>query len=110
MIIVWPKYKSSSIQWRGVIHSYLTNHVHSDVSRLCIEYLLPPPGRSCSDTCMTIDFPLGHISRNDYHLNTCPIAPGLCFICSKHIDAPNDKCKKSWVHWLYTFTPSTKIE
>lgn len=99
MIIVWPKFKRSRTPWRDTIHSYLTVHMSPDVSRLCIEYMLPPAEKSCADSCGTVDILLGQAMPGHYHLRTCPIAPEMCYSCAKCIHVRNYKCKNRVYHW-----------
>lgn len=71
--------------------------------------MLPPAGRSCSDTCTMVELQFGYVFRGDYHLVTCPISPGMCYKCDKYLFEYNDKCMNATYH-EYAFNWSGKYE
>lgn len=98
MFVFWPKSSNIHKPWRDTISILLTENIDPDASRLCIEYLLPPAGKSCTETCGTVEMYVLQYARARFHSRSCPIAPEICYICSKKIFTDNEQCANSHLH------------
>ena len=93
-----PEFGFGRRPWRAKLSHLLTEHMSLDVSNLCVEYMLPPAGKSCAETCGIFNFLIFQYMQGYFHIPACPMKPEMCIICSKAIYMPNRECKISRNH------------